>query len=260
MGRIPYLETPQQALQLIRPRHREIMRRLVCGQTQRDIASELGLTESRLSIIVNSPLFKVELAKMERDVRTKAVENIGDVGARVAKLQSPAIDVLETIVKEKAGKIPYTLKRAAAMDILELAGTKKNKNDDGMNDFAQFISEAFAEAKARAFDRLNRDLEEESTQKRITEGTGVDDFSSGALPLDEAEDLALASFTDIEAKEVGEDTSSVLPPINGDGHEQADASPTDTPPSQLDSLSQLLKKTMEEDGLDAAKIHELLFK
>lgn len=193
MGRIPYIDVPQHALQLVRPRHREIMRRLVCGQTQRDIAREMGLGEARLSIIVNSPLFKVELRKMERDVRAKAVDSIGDVASRIAKLQKPALDVLEKIVIDDKGVAPLRLKRDAAMDILELAGTKRHKNEEGMNDFAQFVSEAFAEAKARAFDRLNSQLEDEI-------GDGGRDISGEILPLDEAEDLELAAFTEAEAK------------------------------------------------------------
>lgn len=206
MGRIPTLEEPKAALGLVRPRHREIMRRLVCGQTQREIARELGLNEGRLSIIVNSPLFKAELSKMERDVRQRAVENIGDVTTRIAKLQTPALDVLEEIVTDKEKKIPYSTKRNAAMDILELAGVKKDKNEDGMSDFAQFITEAFNEAKARAFDRLNKELEVETQRNSLTRGSDTEEADTFAVDItedvkevevsaDDAEDDALASFS-----------------------------------------------------------------
>ena len=51
------------------PRHVEIMERMICGQTPKVIAQEMGISQGRLSIITNSPLFilalKRKLAKRE---------------------------------------------------------------------------------------------------------------------------------------------------------------------------------------------------
>ncbi len=265
MGRIPYLETPQNALQLIRPRHREIMRRLVCGQTQREIAEELSLNEGRLSIIINSPLFKVELKKMEKDVRARAVANIGDVSARVAKMQGPALDVLEKIITNKTEKeVPYSLKRAAAMDVLELAGAKKNKNEDGMNDFAQFISEAYAEAKQRALNRLDHQLEA-AVEPTQDENFSAMDMAGDTLPLDEAEDVALANAKVVHALTSEEEKAEQeAEPIheggNGNGNGNGgDAAPAaqpregtesalaTSPPTPTDtSLNDLLKRLLSD--------------
>ena len=55
-----------QELKKIHPRHIEIMRRLCLGESQRDVARGLDITEGRLSIIVNSPLFQLELRKMQK--------------------------------------------------------------------------------------------------------------------------------------------------------------------------------------------------
>jgi len=157
------------SVKLVRPRHREIMRRICCGQTLREIAEDLNLSESRLYIITHSPLFKIELKKMERDIQAKAIDSIGDVSVRIAKLQSPAIDVLEEIVVNPRKKeIPLKLRKDAAMDVLNMAGAKRKTNDDGMSDFAQFVSDAFNAAKDRALDRLDRQLEEESQAIDIT--------------------------------------------------------------------------------------------
>ena len=57
---------PAQPLQHLLPRHAEIMRRLCLGERARDISVAMDMTESRLSIIINSPLFQLELRKMQR--------------------------------------------------------------------------------------------------------------------------------------------------------------------------------------------------
>ena len=298
MGRIPYLETPAQALQLIRPRHREIMRRLVVGQSQKEIAEEMGLSLGRLSIIINSPLFKAELMKMEKDVRAKAVETIGDVSVRIAKLQNPAVDILEHIIFDKEKKIGIKLRKDTALDVLELSGSgKKKRNEEGMNDFAQFIAAAFTEAKARHIERL--ELQSEEFEK-IERGAlppadkiqGGTDLAGDPLSVDEAEDIALSSFSviDIEAEpetEVKKEDSSPSflaqpsqPPQtsserasggngngsgNGDGggngngssHEQEEESSPKVLKNDT-ALDILLQAVMEREGLDAKQLKKLL--
>ena len=66
----------KQWLQRVTPKHREIARRLLMGQNQREVARDLAMTESRLSIIVNSPLFKLMKNQMqlEREARLFQIE------------------------------------------------------------------------------------------------------------------------------------------------------------------------------------------
>jgi hypothetical protein len=71
MGRIPGV-TPsksvmERGLKHLRPIHKTIAWMLATGSRQCDIAKELGFNQSRLSLIVNSPLFKEELEKAERE-------------------------------------------------------------------------------------------------------------------------------------------------------------------------------------------------
>jgi len=47
----------------ITPRLIEIMNRMVLGQAPKEIREEFGITSSRFSIIINSPLFRLELKK-----------------------------------------------------------------------------------------------------------------------------------------------------------------------------------------------------
>ena len=261
MGRIPILDEPQNALKLIRPRHREIMRRLVCGQKQREIALDMELNEGRLSIIINSPLFKIELAKLERAVNKRAIEHVGDVTARIASLQGPAVSVLEKILINKDGKASLVLQKATAIDTLELAGAKRRDNDEGMNDFAQFVSDAYAEAQARRREMLEQEIlaAEEGevhtyTQLRLvgassTRTSDVDserDISGEPVAVDDEEDIALASF----------DTEEVLTVLEqGREKEQVEAGEKENTQSPS-ALAESLHPTPADST--AVEVHSLL--
>lgn len=58
------MASQSQQLQHLAPRHIEIMHRLVRGQKAKKIAEDLGITQTRLSIIIHSPLFQLELQKL----------------------------------------------------------------------------------------------------------------------------------------------------------------------------------------------------
>lgn len=141
MGRIPTGKVPEQALEFLRPRHRQIMMRLITGQNHVRISEDLDITQSRLSIIINSPLFISELRKMEREVFDNLVETRGDITGKVRELQPKALKVLSDMMEEKTtGK---ALKRACANDILGLDKKRQTGEDDGLNPFARMIQDAF---------------------------------------------------------------------------------------------------------------------
>lgn len=99
----------------IRPYHREIARRLVLGQRASDIARDIGMTASRLSIIINSPLFKIELQRLE-DVRD---EGVGNIGKTLKELSPVALEVIErTMYQARSEKLKFE----AAQDVLNRAG------------------------------------------------------------------------------------------------------------------------------------------
>jgi hypothetical protein len=181
MGRIPSGRPPNQPLLLISSRHREVMRRLVAGETQHQIAMDMGFTESRLSVICNSPLFKRQLAELNDEVHERYVERTGDIQGRLLELQPKAVDVLESIIskKEVDGKVvSLNLKKETALDILELAGSGKKKNNtvaDAMGDVVKVISDGFKLAKELR-DQSMRDAAEE--QHRLSgqeRGLGIID-------------------------------------------------------------------------------------
>lgn len=129
------------------------MRRLIAGESQHRIAEDLGMTESRISIICNSPLFKRELKKLEDEVKDRYIDTTAAVQQRLNSLQPAAVDILESILNknEVNGKmVSLPLKRETALDVLELAGNGKKKNTtvaDAMSDVVKIISDGFKLAK-----------------------------------------------------------------------------------------------------------------
>jgi hypothetical protein len=153
MGRHPTGKIPSQPLGIIMSKHREIMRRLVAGESQHRIAAEIGMTECRLSIICNSPLFKRELAALEEEVKSRYITTTADIQGRINKLQPRAVDILDQILNktEVDGRaVTLPLKRDVALDVLELAGSGKKKNAtvaDAMGDVVKIIADGFKLAK-----------------------------------------------------------------------------------------------------------------
>lgn len=157
--------TKKLQLKKIGQKHRDIMYRYVCGESFSEIRKDIGISQTRMSIIVNSPLFRLELRKLQREVEEKVVESVADVSLRIKKLAPKAVDVLENLVtKNKIGQydVPLRLKKDAANDILELSGeyrkakTGENGDGNGANgdkngsssfDFAKLVGDAFALAK-----------------------------------------------------------------------------------------------------------------
>ena len=102
-------------LSYIKPLHREIARRLVVGQRLSRISNEIDISDTRLSIIVNSPLFKLELKRLE-DARDAGVVEVN------VSLQDVAPIALEQVEKTMYEAKSETLRFKAAESILDRAG------------------------------------------------------------------------------------------------------------------------------------------
>ena len=176
-------KVPSKALTYIWPRHRQIMYRLVAGEKQVEISAALNISQTRLSVIVNSPMFKKEFKKLEDAVFENAVATRGNITDRVNKLQPTALSVIEDLMKSKrTGK---ALKRQCANDILELGQKmRRTGEDDGLNPVARMISEAFKLAEtahngsSQGIDKPPIDID----SMEINSETG--------LPVDPPEDLS----------------------------------------------------------------------
>lgn len=117
MGRIPRAELAQPITHLWE-RHREIIRRLVAGEMQCNIARSIGMTEGRLSIICNSPAFKAELQRISGG----ADDNARDVSSRIKELSVDAMTILENAILDPNKEVPIKLKTDIARDVMDRAG------------------------------------------------------------------------------------------------------------------------------------------
>lgn len=146
MGRTASGKVPNQPILSLLPRHRTIMLRIIGGERQVDIATDLQMTQSRLSVIVNSPLFKTELEKMQTNLTALALQKHSDIAAKIQALQPDALKVLVDLMENKATS--QRLKRDVAKDILGLDPSRQSKNDS-VSDLAVFITNTFNIASKR---------------------------------------------------------------------------------------------------------------
>jgi len=85
------------------PRHRSMMRALVSGKTPSFVADIFKITESQLSEIMHSPLFKEEMAALEKELEKRLIE----VRAQELIQEDP-----DKILKEATELAAQTLKGA----------------------------------------------------------------------------------------------------------------------------------------------------
>lgn len=97
--------------QRLRPRHLEIMHRLMIGESQKDIASELKINESTISVIVNAPLFKKEYAKLMKRREARLIE--GDEDLYKAYSKAPKFHL--SVIENSELPIPYRQTSATAV-------------------------------------------------------------------------------------------------------------------------------------------------
>jgi phage-related minor tail protein len=101
------------------PIHREIMRRILAGERQCDIAADLKMREQSVSRIVNDPHFQAEIEKVEASV----VVTMGGVREKIDDMADDAADYLKDALKDK--NTPKSLKAKIAFFVLEAAGYGK---------------------------------------------------------------------------------------------------------------------------------------
>lgn len=114
-------------------RHRVIMRQLLAGVTQGEIAKELGYTPSRISLIINSELFQVEMKKMREKIETLFIDNEGSKVQtdRVRqRIKEESLESVNTIVRLRDNAANERVRQISAFDILDRGGYKAPEKID----------------------------------------------------------------------------------------------------------------------------------
>ena len=116
----------EKQIKKITSRYREIMRRLICGDTPGDIRRDIRMSNTNFSIITNSELFIAEKEKMEIDIRDGLVKKLGEDRAL-----KPVDQILEDAVEEAAHTDVHLMRsgsekvrRDCAWDIMNRRGYK----------------------------------------------------------------------------------------------------------------------------------------
>jgi predicted XRE-type DNA-binding protein len=127
--------TKEQQLQHINSKHRAMMRYLIAGKTVGEIANIFGITQPRVSTIINSPLFRAEREKMEKEVTSQFVENEGSkIHTNVVRemLQEEALKSLNKIIELRDGATSERVRQLSALEILDRAGYKAAEKIEGV--------------------------------------------------------------------------------------------------------------------------------
>lgn len=129
----------------LKPQHREAVRRLVAGESQTEVAEEMGLSPTTLSGWMKDPRFLSELHDVEERALSRLLDSqerldalaiIQDTAAKAAQLCENAVQ--NGLVGDEA--ISPGLRLKSAWDILDRAGYKATeKREVGIYDIADLV-------------------------------------------------------------------------------------------------------------------------
>lgn len=99
----------------LKPRHREIMRRILEGATYLEIAEEMGLSQQSVMLVSSSAMFKEELAKLDSELNLNVIRRAED-------LSNEALDKLKVLMRKARSE---GLQAKCAESVLGIAGYSK---------------------------------------------------------------------------------------------------------------------------------------
>jgi hypothetical protein len=100
---------------VMRPRHREILRRVLEGATYVQIADQMGIHRQTVMLIATSPLFQAELQKLEQQRDYAVIQ-------RADSMAHEALDTIKVAMREARSEF---LRVKSAKDMLDIAGYSK---------------------------------------------------------------------------------------------------------------------------------------
>jgi hypothetical protein len=100
---------------ILRPRHREILRRILEGATYVEIAEAMGIHKQTVMLIATSKLFQQELHKLEAQLDFNIV-------SRADSMANEALDKIKTLMRSARSEF---LQKQCAERILDTAGYSK---------------------------------------------------------------------------------------------------------------------------------------
>lgn len=118
-------------LKAIKPKHREIMRRMIICQPSEEISLDLRVSVEYLAMLGRDPLFAETLAVMEGEVhdlwvgkRAVAMDILNDHASTAAKLCTDAVDGSVLDADGIPETVPFNKRLDSAWDVLNRTGNK----------------------------------------------------------------------------------------------------------------------------------------
>lgn len=105
------------SIQKMNARHREMVRRILLGQTNVQIANALDVTPQNVSNVKNSPIVKAKIEHMQNILDAETL----DVSTRIQEMSKDAIEVYYELMH---GAEKEETRRMIAKDVLDKAGFK----------------------------------------------------------------------------------------------------------------------------------------
>lgn len=137
-------------LKKLTARHRDIIRRLILGETPVEISMELGVNQNTLSRLIKDPLFVTELTETEARLEKQLSEK-GGVMDRLTRIAGTAVGVCADAVDGQIDneKVPMGLRLKSAWDVLDRTGYSKTSKMLVTDDPAQLVIDAYAERQTK---------------------------------------------------------------------------------------------------------------
>jgi len=118
--RVPRKIQPIQPLTYLWEKHKEIARLEVTGLRPKDIADRLRMTYCRVSIIMNSPVYK----EFRNSLSGKRDEEALDIKKELLRGAEKGVQVLNDFLNDR--EVPAKTKATIAMDFLDRTGFGKS--------------------------------------------------------------------------------------------------------------------------------------
>jgi hypothetical protein len=132
-------------------RELEMLRMVLAGMRNCDIAERFGMCESSVSVIVNSPLFKQKVREKQKELDNQAFS----VKAYMQEHAEPAAKEIVGIMKDKIN--PANTRLSAAVKVLNFAGEGSDgQSGNTQNNYFNMTFEQKMEAARQGID-INED-------------------------------------------------------------------------------------------------------
>jgi hypothetical protein len=197
----PSIDTLQ--IKRILPRHVEIMNRLLLGQKQVEISRDMSITEARLSVIINSPLFQLELKKK----MLRRAEQVLDLEDNILKGANLGAKFHRDILESPTGTYPTEIKMRAATVMTTIGAKLVHPSNGGSQSNVDELG-------GKSYEERLREVTFKETVREV-KGDNLRD-QLAAEEIDDA-DMIFGDIDGEEEREFAQSTEEVLSDLSKQG-------------------------------------------